>query len=357
MQSALFTQDKKLSEMEEWVHTQHKKINSTFEFQQLSSIKDVLKNMSTMKSEFERITRLVDQAYSDIYTKMSQRIDIFKKQLQIVGPTYDITTPNVDIDISTNTNTNANKDVELAPNILASNVITIELLDDLPNTKLYWVNSVQQFAFKINGVIIRGNIGTIYQSSHSSGRNITKVNPCRYGKMCRNVSTSEGCNYYHDPADMRHVPLEVKAREIRNYTNGSWLYTSDTYKDVNKMMRHIGSRPTLYSDIANVSTLEAAGWIDQSMHCLLITLALNQMQRLPKSTDHFDEKMRTELSLLLQPQQPRKKEPHIGTPTLVKHKPSRSKSTSKSAYNSPEAHSSYLSENPSLNTLNALDTL
>jgi hypothetical protein len=273
----IFVQQQTISELEKWLIKQQSTITSNFAFQELTEIKQALFMIASAKKELELVLKKATTIYNDIEDKFRNRIKIFKRQLHNIS---DQKESPLNLILPSFCKQNENKHIEFAPGLPANCITQVETLGDIPDMRLYWVNDVQQFAFKICGFYFRGNIGSIYPSIHTSNRNVIKINECRYGKTCRNIQTAAGCNFYHDPL---HLPasIETKSREIRNYTNGSWIYTQDPLKECNKMMRHIGDRESIAIDLPNVSSQEASSWVDQHMHTFLVTLLLYLNGKIP----------------------------------------------------------------------------
>ncbi len=283
-QSDTFIHSLTIRQLEDWVTEQHRKITTTFEFQEIGSIRLVLHQLSTARHELDALINSVSDTHSTINSRLNDRVRVFRRELQMI-PTNDA----VMVEESTNDNNpqqyGKDSGIEFAPNIEARDITVVKDLASIPDTRLYWITDLQQFAFKICGVVMRGNIGSIYQSVHSSNKQVVKINPCRYGKQCRHVNTPSGCNYYHDPID----GPPGKSNDIRNFTNGSWLYTPDLPKDANKMMRHIGNRQTILADLNHVSGTEARCWIDQTMHTLLVAIVLHQQGYMTRRRPSFDD--------------------------------------------------------------------
>lgn len=188
----------------------------------------------------------------------------------------------------------------LAPRIKV-NVKEVENCSDIPNTPLYWVRSLNQFALHINGVIFRGNIGNIYPSSGNSGVHVKK---CKHKNECTFLLGGKKCRFYHDPAQVKilydrgHISEDVfeQYKGIhRNYTNASFLYTTDARKNKNKMMRFVGNRNTLYNDLLVSKYKNDIQWSDsyqsQAFHDLLVVMAINQCGLI---TGYSDVKMISE---------------------------------------------------------------
>jgi hypothetical protein len=150
--------------------------------------------------------------------------------------------------------------------------INIPNLSYLPNTSMYWVENIKQYAIKINNITFRGGIGNIYPTAN---RNSVNIKNCRNGKNCRDILRGK-CNFYHDPADFVGVS---RINPIRNYTQASWVFTTQSDNASNKYMRRIGNRSTFDSDIMILrSRTDAKELCDiyksQTTHDLLISLLI-----------------------------------------------------------------------------------
>ena len=82
-------------------------------------------------------------------------------------------------------------------------VKTVNNIEEIPFTPLYWVAQTNQFAININGVILRGTVGNIYDKSHIQSRKIiNQVVICNKNNLCPTVLNNEICKFYHDPEDL-----------------------------------------------------------------------------------------------------------------------------------------------------------
>jgi hypothetical protein len=190
-----------------------------------------------------------------------------------------------------------NKDSKtLAPNV-STNVKIVETLEEIPNTPLYWIRSLNQFAIHVNGILFRGNIGNIYVKTPKSCEYGNNINKCRNKNKCSYLLNGKKCNYYHDPEDVLllfkvgGISSEVYHMYLgiyRNYTNVSWLYTNDVIKQKNKMMRFVGNRNTLKGDLS-ISKYKENDWVNdyksQTFHDFLVVLAINQYGLLKECPD------------------------------------------------------------------------
>lgn len=162
------------------------------------------------------------------------------------------------------------------------NVNVVKTEDDIPNTPLYWIESLGQFGTRINGVLLRGNIGNIQT---------TPIRSCSKGINCPFLRKGKYCKYYHDIRDVKSVREVTEIPEDtylmyskpRNYLNVSWLYTKGLKTQKNKNMRFFGSRNTLKTDIQIESIENKTDWIglqrDQTFHDLLVSIAVDSISQ------------------------------------------------------------------------------
>lgn len=157
-------------------------------------------------------------------------------------------------------------------------VCTVEKMEDIPISKIYFINELKQFAINIEGIIIRGDLCNIsdYQENQSA--------TCEYGIHCKSFDSKTTCSYYHDPFDYKHHNMEIPS-QIRSMTIGSWIYskkkTPKTY-----FTRHLGSRDRLIYDINTLKKVQYKEEISnrqgQLIHDLLIYMILNARGLLPQ---------------------------------------------------------------------------
>ena len=159
-------------------------------------------------------------------------------------------------------------------------VHVVEDESNISNTKLYYVKNINQFAIKINKVLIRGNIGNISQFDQSI---VNSKNPnvitCKY-TLCEDDS----CSFYHDPLLHKNKPAAV-----RNFTNSQMMYSSSKRCASNRNMNHVGHRNTLKIDIEKISKMEIQKLQNEldihqsrSMHFLLTHLSIMKCMPLEK---------------------------------------------------------------------------
>ena len=163
----------------------------------------------------------------------------------------------------------------IAPGI-KMNTKVVENVDDIPDTPIYWVNSLKQFAISINGTLLWGNIGNIYEKNTTS--RMYNVKECKNYERC--ATKKKRCKYYHDPIKLKEMGIEIKD-PVRNFTNSSWLFTTAPKNIKNMNLRHIGNRNTLSNDLYLMKfdknyQQEVNTRYNQTMHDLLVLLCIDQ---------------------------------------------------------------------------------
>lgn len=150
--------------------------------------------------------------------------------------------------------------------------ITVKKLTDIPVSRLYYVEELNEYAFNINGINMNGNLCDIseYESPKSAH--------CRYMHKCKNMKK---CQYYHSPIDYINSGMEIST-ETRCFTVGSWIYNKNKN---NKFARHIGSKSNLEFDLQRLKKIDLNTEIynrkQQMVHDLLIYLILHANNMTP----------------------------------------------------------------------------
>lgn len=184
----------------------------------------------------------------------------------------------IDIDDEIIENPKFIKNVKLTP---------LNSLNTINKVNLGWVNEINQYTLKINNLVLRGNIGNIYDSKILLNNRIQahQVVICSKGNNCSNILSNQYCKFFHDPLDL----LELKNNKIisdqfyqkcikltRNFSSTSWIYSPNSKNN----MRTIGSKSTIDYDIACIKTSNTYNHIEnmkqQVMHDLLILLRLSE---------------------------------------------------------------------------------
>ena len=279
--------DKSLGEILEITNIIHNNILENKSSITLNEYINHLKQLQTFIRHIRFIANRIEQIYyscsKEIYSNL-QNINIkvlSNKQKSRIG------TNNWNKDIMGKNNTNDKKTI-------ISNIKTkvkyVDNINDIPNTQIYWIKDLQQFAIRINDVIIRGNLGNIYGSyntSHNISKrnsflsmiNDSKINQCSYGSQCEKLKNNK-CEFYHDPIDLLKIGKSIDTPIIRNFTSLSWIYTHYNNKK-NKYMRHIGSKDSLLLDINKLKRnkrnyeIETNKINNQCMHDILTLIVIN----------------------------------------------------------------------------------
>ncbi len=186
--------------------------------------------------------------------------------------------------------------IQLAPNISVATKV-VNSVDEIPNIPLYWVSNIEQYAFKVNGVVFRGTMGNIYNKNDikkttNKSTKIKQMAVCHHKNNCITVLNNGICEFYHDPLDLltlleasliTHATYRKYIKLRRNFSNTSWIYTDSPQNKNNSAMRHFGSRDTLKhnfdlikfepssSDITGIDNFR-----QQCMHDILVIMGLNQ---------------------------------------------------------------------------------
>jgi hypothetical protein len=179
-------------------------------------------------------------------------------------------------------------------NEISINIKYVEHINEIPNVSMYWVKDINQFAIRINNIILRGNIGNIYNHNHIK-KNIptNQTIICKHKNKCNQLKSNLTiCKFYHDPLDLlellnaNKITLEVfniYKKFTRNFINTSWIYTDDQCNKKNTMLRHFGSKNTLKNEIdlikINNSPINKTiidNFTHQTIHDLLVIIGLNQ---------------------------------------------------------------------------------
>lgn len=171
-----------------------------------------------------------------------------------------------------------------------------EIKDCEKNTNLVYIPELNQYYLKINNLVLRGNIGNIYDNKvvrKTSEIKTHQVMICAFGNNCPHVLSMSYCKFFHDPLDL----LQLKEENVinneyyqntikltRNFANTSWLYSADA-RELNNV-RTIGSKSTLNNDmklckISKAYRQQIENMKQQVMHDLLVLLYLNENVHVP----------------------------------------------------------------------------
>ena len=134
-------------------------------------------------------------------------------------------------------------------------------IDSIVNTPIYFIKNTNEYALKINGNVIRGNIGNVYKHNDTK----KKIHKCRKSN-CDQKFFNRECNYFHK-------------NDNRNYAYYSWNHINGNKMNSTKFdkenTRFLGSLDTLHTDLAYTDINEKELRNSQLMHDILIYNILN----------------------------------------------------------------------------------
>jgi hypothetical protein len=167
-----------------------------------------------------------------------------------------------------------------------NNIITIDTIADLPNSNIYYISDIDQYAIKINDIVYRGNIGNIYNKydiknnkmilnnlennntlnkptcinmNRNIHENTNQIMYCKYGNLCNKLlHKPDVCNFYHDSFDVLQLyknniidlqKFNLYKNTHKNFVNTNWMYVNSFKNNKNKNMRHFGSKNNLSYDL------------------------------------------------------------------------------------------------------------
>jgi hypothetical protein len=240
----------------------------------LQELDKILTNIKTVLYKVDNIYHICENEYSNMYNlkKTNKKLNSQILQSNLIN-------------------------VNIAPNIPIK-VISVNSLYDIPITPMYWINDICQFGININGVVLRGNIGNIFDKSHiQSGNKISQTIICKYGNTCKLIMNGKLCKFYHDPCDLLKIYKSgLMTRNIydiykslhRNFINTSWLHTNIYNNKKNINMRHFGSRNTLKCDfdLMNLNhdilskNIHVQNYNHQCIHDILVILGMQNSRDL-----------------------------------------------------------------------------
>jgi len=135
----------------------------------------------------------------------------------------------------------AKKPPQIKPcDVLEPKRLIVRTLDEVEETPLFYVTSLNQYAINIGGTIVRGNLLSVktkqeFHRAESSPQ--VSFLSCESGNGCKALHNSANggpmCNYWHDPLALQKLRQEGKlstrmyARYINRTPvalNTSWLY-------------------------------------------------------------------------------------------------------------------------------------
>lgn len=171
-------------------------------------------------------------------------------------------------------------------------LITVDDIQSIPISSLYYVKNINQYAININGVVLYGNICNIYNKLDIQKNKHIRTDLCKYKDKCITLLSGKICKFYHDHVDILKLYKEniidssiynIYIQLDRNFINTSWLYTDSILSKKNIHMRHLKSKNSLElkhilmkfnsTDILN----EISTYKYQIIHDILVVLVLNDV--------------------------------------------------------------------------------
>jgi hypothetical protein len=147
---------------------------------------------------------------------------------------------------------------------------------EIPNCPIYWISSSQQFAIRINGMLLSGNLGNIC----TNGIDSNLISKCKNGSKCKKLSTGKKCKYYHNNEEVLAHNLEPDIlswylSQRRQFTNGSWMYN---FNKKSASGRKISSANNLIIDLhmAKNTNYNSEVVRAQTLHDILLIACMNE---------------------------------------------------------------------------------
>ncbi len=137
-------------------------------------------------------------------------------------------------------------------NLKLSAIIVRRASEVKSNGLIHYISSEDKFSIKVNGHIIKGNIGNILKK----GDDLVKIKDCRNGAEC----TNERCTYLH--------PIET-----RNYLEQNFMYKPSTLP-FNDSFTKFGSADNIDVDFSNLNETTKKRLIDMYVHNMICCFTL-----------------------------------------------------------------------------------
>lgn len=129
------------------------------------------------------------------------------------------------------------------------------------------------FLLRVGSVVLHGGIGEVFDDRRKSKSARRQVRTT----ACRNADCSgKTCPFYHCPAAFEG------SREVRNYSQNSWLYSPDFDSPDAKPVRRLGSASRLPTDLKTMRPQDAVLLADQAMMSLLLALVACKYRAAPR---------------------------------------------------------------------------
>jgi hypothetical protein len=232
--------------MQEYINSFNDLINEIYKTSDVKNISaNNIRSCLSISCELKDISEQLKQ--------LSDRALVFSKKIS----------EKIQSEVSAINNIVDNIDNESADSIIpitdtvAINATTVKGFNDvLKDSRIYYVENANHFAFYLNDNLYHGNIGKIYTNE----KNPKKIKPCKFLSTCN----SSKCDYYHDPM------LMIGSCDVRNFVSTSWAYERG---------RKIGSLSNLDVELKAIEREDAERYVAQTTHDLLVSTLLFQYRK------------------------------------------------------------------------------
>ena len=233
-----------------------------------------------VKGTYSNITQRSKKKNVNEFKNMISNLEITLQQVKDNYQKYTSSSPNTS-GITTNQNHNS---------LMLKNAINTSIYTIPTKYGLIWIPEINQYSIQINDIILRGNVGNIYDKRmlRNEGVKAHQVMICKKGNGCENILSNQYCKFWHDPVELLNLKnnkiitdefYNTTIKYTRNFSNTSWIYTSDK-RTIPRNMRCIGSKDMLNNDIAlfkaskNVYMNQIQDFKHQVMHDILVLCML-----------------------------------------------------------------------------------
>ncbi len=258
------------------------------------SLLDYSNRINEIKNNFKNGISFIqtDELFNNIQelSVMQAYLDDVMRSIKLLKQDLHVKYEKMKVIVSETPNTNTYNNTYIATDIFESkqHIIEVESVDDVQSSPIYYIKPLKQYAVSIGGMVLRGNIGNIYNSNMINKigyANFKDLMYCKHENKCPDILNGKICKYYHDPLQLQELEragLITTTRlnimiKTKNHLNTSWIYTDYPEHKNNIHMRHFGSRDTLdqFIQLAKIDkTKRITGYIrnfkDQCIHDILV---------------------------------------------------------------------------------------
>lgn len=163
------------------------------------------KEFNSLDSELSMMTNLIESVYHDLVSCHRQVRLFYDKKPPISKPC----------------------------DILEPKRIIVKTIEDVQETPLFYVSSINQYAINIGGILLRGNLLDIKSKQEAKKENNLTWMMCKNHNKCQTLTTERMCPYWHDPLQLLQLKKKgiLSARRYHKYISRtrtaldtSWLF-------------------------------------------------------------------------------------------------------------------------------------